>query len=272
MGKLYNMVVCPFHEDHDPSLAIYKETDGTYNFYCWGCKKSGQEHELEMKGVPIHIIHRNRDTERYEHSLTKLKEFSQMNLHHVGTVEYTDQQTKFLRDHGIQPQSAKKYGVIPEGVDRLSLPIYDASGTCIGGQIRHIEGGRPKYKLLPPIDKDKYPEIAVIDQVYRLQKGITNRLGIVESLLDALYLESQLDIPFIALLGHKLRNIGIDVLTEYPCISHIDIFFDADAQTDAVAISDKLYYYYGYSVTTHAPAEGMTVYQTNYRVQYDKVF
>lgn len=263
------MVVCPFHNDRDPSLAIYQDEQGGHNFYCWGCKKSGDIKELEMKGINIHNITREpQNIQRYQYSFSKLRDFTYKPNKIADDIEYTDQQTKFLRDHGVQPQVAKKYGIISEGVDRLSLPIYDASGLCIGGQIRHIAGGKPKYKLLPPQHKDKYPEIAVIDQTYRLQKGNTNCLGMVESILDGLYLESVLDCPFIALMGHKLRNIGIDVLTGYPCISHIDIFFDADAQTDATAISDKLFYYYGYGVNVHAPAEGRTVYQTDYVGRY----
>lgn len=37
-GRLF--IVCPFHDDHDPSLII--RTDGKWEtWYCFGCKKSG---------------------------------------------------------------------------------------------------------------------------------------------------------------------------------------------------------------------------------------
>ena len=37
------LVICPLHDDHDPSLGLMKRRfpDGSYSFHCFGCGKSG---------------------------------------------------------------------------------------------------------------------------------------------------------------------------------------------------------------------------------------
>ena len=48
-GKLY-MGLCPFHEDKNPSLAVYPETG---SWYCFGCSKGGDVFSwvMEYEGV-----------------------------------------------------------------------------------------------------------------------------------------------------------------------------------------------------------------------------
>lgn len=38
--------VCPFHEDHDPSLEVWLEADGTQRWGCWPCGKRGDVIDL----------------------------------------------------------------------------------------------------------------------------------------------------------------------------------------------------------------------------------
>jgi DNA primase len=40
------MCLCPFHDDHHPSLALYPETN---TFHCFACKESGDVIKLYMK-------------------------------------------------------------------------------------------------------------------------------------------------------------------------------------------------------------------------------
>lgn len=44
-------ILCPFHDDHDPSLVVYTNSD---TFYCFVCKTSGTAEYLHCKlnGIP----------------------------------------------------------------------------------------------------------------------------------------------------------------------------------------------------------------------------
>lgn len=36
-----NMTWCPFHDDSNPSIHVSQKEDGTWVWYCHGCKKGG---------------------------------------------------------------------------------------------------------------------------------------------------------------------------------------------------------------------------------------
>lgn len=263
MGNLYNMVRCPFHGDNDPSCAVY-ENNGKHDYYCWGCKRHGKARDLTERGINIHdhTIHRSNGIA----TLQKECQLLSSSIVNYDEIKYSERQEMFLHNHSVPKLVARKYGIVPHGIDRLYIPIYNEFGIGRGHQLRTIvkTDKIPKYILLPNKGSTEYPNLAVIDQRNRLILGQTNTIIIVESVLDALYLETTMDQPVVAILGHKLRNIGEEIWGKFSCINRVEIYFDDDAIQDAHNIADRLTYYYGYQTVVHRPARNRTVYQTDY--------
>lgn len=83
-GKL-KAIVCPFHDDHKPSLVIYTETD---SWYCYSCSQGGDAYKFYslFKGVSYKAAR-----EFLEGDRNKLEEITQMldGLHVVDVPDFS---------------------------------------------------------------------------------------------------------------------------------------------------------------------------------------
>lgn len=58
-----NTVICPLHDDHDPSLGVLNPGKGNEKFHCFGCGKTGDLVDLHKR---VEKIWKHRDISREE--------------------------------------------------------------------------------------------------------------------------------------------------------------------------------------------------------------
>lgn len=198
MSKYLGSVLCTYHKDNAPSMAIYENEEKevvhypesrsvsfypkNFSFYCFSCHAHGFLSELEVEELL-----ESREV-RFEY-----------NCYHEGSLDLpTKDAKKFLKSRQVEHYWALDYGVMQRGYE-LYLPCYDHKRQPIGYQLRSLdEDAKPKIYSRPG-ENGKYPTHSWVygysgDNEY-------NKLCLVESILDGLSIWSRYSTPSVAVLG-----------------------------------------------------------------------
>jgi DNA primase len=135
------LVICPFHDDHNASATWNPKSD---LFYCFTCgigmnleqllKRTGQEIDAELV-YEDRIVIPDLEVRREELDI------------HVGTHAYP----KYLQERGISAEAMEAYGVTwgdeESGGSRIIFPSQNLFGKTMGIMCRYIHPGTgPRYR------------------------------------------------------------------------------------------------------------------------------
>ena len=143
----YIMIGCPYHDESEPSLAVYLDN---LNFYCFGCKKWGKYEELLAKILgkdPIEIYaYYNKKVE----AITYKPNSEFISMITVGEMlSYLllgrDIANKYLKSRGIRYPDMFECGY--DSVSkRMTIPVY-FEDNLVGFESRALTPKDPhKYK------------------------------------------------------------------------------------------------------------------------------
>ncbi len=164
----HHKALCPFHDDHTPSLTFKKN-----KFKCWSCGESGDSISLVEKVLGKNFIDACRwlaDEHNVIVSSFRAQEDSSVLQKPFDASRYerfferpwiSPEARKFLFDERrIDPRVVRWSRVTSrkdrDGINWLQIPYFNQDGKLVGVQNRNLmKGGRPRFKFAmgfaPPI-------------------------------------------------------------------------------------------------------------------------
>jgi 5S rRNA maturation endonuclease (ribonuclease M5)/adenosyl cobinamide kinase/adenosyl cobinamide phosphate guanylyltransferase len=128
------MARCPFHEDNEPSMSLYRGDDGVERWRCHSCDVGGDVLDLEQRL-----------------SNATLAELLDELVPEIDS-RFTKRETpavhdpkEYLRSRGITDEILIRHAQITYSADRVWLPWLDSDGKKIYSSGRATNGGKPKY-------------------------------------------------------------------------------------------------------------------------------
>ncbi len=206
-GTLYKRgremkIVCPFHDDHKPSMSI-RLTDG--NWFCYAQCGGGDWMEF---------------VERIK------KDGHYAPLSEITTALPSKPKTpvlKSLLNRGFTREILEKWSIEWDAkVGAMHIPIYSRSGNKEGSIWRFPEGIEPKYRY-----EQGFQRSNTLYGLWRLPEMKGKPLVLVEGPLDAIWVQEHAQLPALAILGSSLSDTQISIiLREKP--SRVILCFDND--------------------------------------------
>ena len=210
-------VLCPFHDDQEPSLSV-SFTDNL--FHCFGCEAKGSILDFVAQMEEVSILEAARmiagwcgvplNTER---SLDQPpREAVEEGNKPLGFTLTLDPTYPYLFERGLTPELIETFGVgycgggILQG--RIAIPIHDAKSTLVAYAGRwassDVPRGTQKYLLPRGFKKSKV--------LFNYQRVVgANHLVIVEGYWSVFRLYA-LKVPAVALMGRTLSKEQEDLL------------------------------------------------------------
>ena len=164
----HHKTLCPFHNDHTPSLTFKKN-----KFKCWSCGKSGDSINLvrEVLGKSfIDACHWLADEHNVivssfrdqEDSIVQQKPFDASRYERFFERPWLSPEARFFLhdERRIDPRVVRWSRLTSwkdrDGINWLQIPYFNQEGKLMGGQNRNlVKGGRPRFKFAmgfaPPI-------------------------------------------------------------------------------------------------------------------------
>lgn len=231
------MVVCPFHNDNNPSAGIKLHGDAKGVFRCFTCGTAvpliAYLEKVLGKEVAEKLISDNHIL--LTQDLTVALNFTEKKLGNNSYMLYTDTYNDYLEGRGISKSTYERFKL---GYDTYSkmivFPVFDTQDRHLFNQRRSVD----THYFLNKADSDKTKVLYGLNEVYKeMRKSRVDKLYIVESIIDALYLWEN-GKPTIALLGSSVSEHQIRMLNKLP-VSKIILATDNDKAGNKVAY--KLY-------------------------------
>lgn len=240
-GVPHAIMVCPFHEDHAPSLSISLKHGG---FYCFSCQAQGRFPKLyaELTGVDKETAERKwRSGETVLDIARQLKDEFEIIPRQDTFLDYAWFDKTFppvaeiqegadyligrrLKSRKLWQAFDIRFGIAGKYVDRIVLPIYDVRGRLISFTARTIHGEEVKPKT-----KKARPPHSTLYGLYELRqrhKSLHN-VVLVEGEFDCLFLQ-MLGVPALSVMGTKglwARQIALLISNQ---VSSITLCYDGD--------------------------------------------
>jgi 5S rRNA maturation endonuclease (ribonuclease M5) len=147
-------ILCPFHNDHDPSLTIFPESN---SFYCFGCQVGGNAINF--------LIHLNKLSDfkdgiklaiekGYVRNVEVKKE--EVHFHYERLSEFPIHILKWLKERTLTEETIYRFGLCAfkdnDGSYWLGIPLRNENGEIVNFKLR-----RDPYQLKKSAEvKDKY--------------------------------------------------------------------------------------------------------------------
>lgn len=207
------MVLCPFHDDHNPSCGLWSDT-GYYQCFACGEKGTFAEFLAEVDGTSLAEARRSlrssEDMSKLEDQVARairdegdsIKFFSVESFHRVfPAVRGTPGYDYLVGERRLRPEVVERFDVRwgdhGRYRGRVILPIYMVDGRLLAYTARAVAKG-----VVPKTMKNRSPARAL----YGLRElGVTNGgaggyVVIVEGEFDTMYLQG-LGVPAVANMG-----------------------------------------------------------------------
>lgn len=207
------IVLCPFHDDHNPSGGIWR--DSGY-FKCFACGVESSLAEFLSKTLDISILHARRLVCGQD-DLTKLEDRIRDYLHAdddrfryfsvksfrltYPILEEGSAGWRYIRQRGITERMIRTFDMrsgVRKYHDRVVFPIYTPEGKLVSYCGRAV---RPE--MVPKTRKSRSPHRTLFG-LYQVVKNFSKsrlfNIVVVEGEMDAIYLQ-QFGIPAVANMG-----------------------------------------------------------------------
>lgn len=186
----YWWAICPFHDDHHPSLSINKDGDFPGWFRCWTCGEQGSSKRFARLTGQTHLTDHQRRTKnaisdfyaskrRKKHQTVKASEkidFSQEARKYQTNIRET-QVEGLASQLGVSCESLRWLGVGFDG-SAFMFPMQDAMDKCIGIHRRFPDGKKLCLKgsrlgLFCPEGKADYQTLLICEGVSDTAAALT---------------------------------------------------------------------------------------------------
>lgn len=206
-GEDNALLVCPFHPDTDPSLAV-NLTGG--QFKCFGCQQSGNFYQLiaEIDGIPVSQARRMlKEDETVERTLQgidrDLKSLREERLQYYNKEAFYKKFKSFRHTRAeqylwrrrIKSSTMKRFDIrfatTGRWSNRVVLPIYTSTGQLLSWCGRSVNGRKPKTMKKRSARQTLYGlcELVEYKPLWMHSGYKAPVLFIVEGELDAIYLQ-----------------------------------------------------------------------------------
>ena len=233
------LILCPFHNDVNPSLSVNLQRG---QFHCFACGESGPFYKLiaQLDDVPekeAKKLLKEEETvqltiNRIESSLNSIAEeeqsidFYSLKSFHKYFIDATvnDSSKNYLLRRKIKLKTAKKFDLrfstFGRWRNRIIIPIYTADGKLLSWAGRSIVPTHRKTLK-------KRSARSALYGLYELLPKKSNAVVIVEGEFDAMYLQ-QCGVPAVARMGTmSLTSKQRSLLVKY--FNEIVLSYDADS-------------------------------------------
>ena len=204
MAETEMMILCPFHDDKNPSASVNLDT-GVW--YCFAGCGGGSLFDLYER------IRRDGD------------------FVPVQPDRYDAEKTPILRswsERGITPRMIHRWGIEwDDDVKAMRFPVYGLKGEVLWSIWRAPEGVMPKYRYQRGAKKSM-----VLYGLWRLPSELTH-VVLVEGPLDALWVQ-EAGWPGVAVLGSRMSREQLGLLMERK-VGRVIICSDNDEAGDKLA-------------------------------------
>jgi hypothetical protein len=272
---LQRMIICPYHDDSTPSMAIYDDE----SFYCFGCHKYGKTSSWSFQRGMV---------KQHQRARAALRPNQDAYIP-LSALPSDSPVLRWLRHRHITQKMGMLYGLLAsEDAESIIIPLYNLYHSVYGYQIRDITGKRHKYTNISHYGTYATYSIVALADILP-QKGVSStnvkdsslseakdlslsvakdlssngvkdlssngvkdlssngvkdlssngvkEWYIVESVFDGLSL-ARFGVKCIALLGSTLTHGVEDILKRIN--TSFAIYFDPDAEAKAGVIASKL--------------------------------
>lgn len=269
-GEDHCKIRCPFHDDHKPSCGVHT---GRKIWQCFACGQSGNALEFiarienldpstkdgirdaaliaaEMIGVKSHErpkasgenskakardIESATDTEPTAPAVEHESEDDRDNSALTFELKL-DAKHAFLRKRGYKAETYERFGIgyAKRGMmkGRVCFPLREPDGKLVGyvgrWAIGELPEDTPRYLLPTGLNKSR-----ILWNWHRVSALSPDHVVIVEGFWSVLRLE-EAGIPAVALMGHKLFDRQIEMLTNAG-VTHVTLILDGDDAGRAAA-------------------------------------
>lgn len=220
------MMLCPFHDETNPSFGV-NVYHGGYN--CFSCGVKGSYYDLikkleledeidEIENYQydfLKTIDKIRVRNKNKHTEEKFIPFKKLKNYRSNLVY------KYAIQRNINSNIAKNLGIIKDNVlykNRLAIPVYDDDNVLLWYEGRYI-GKRKEMKYYRP----NYAAVKTILYNYNVVKNC-NYVFLVEGIIDSLVLTSW-KIPSVCVFGSELHKNQFIKLSTF---EKVILAFDAD--------------------------------------------
>ena len=201
-------LVCPFHPDNDPSLAV-SLVGG--QFKCFGCQEDGNFYQLiaEIDGVSVsqarQMLKEDETVERalqgIDRDLKSLQEektryYNKQALHNRFKSFRHTKAEEYLWTRRVRGSTMKRFDVRYGGMDgrwrhRVILPIYTDKGKLLAWTGRSVNQSKPKTKKNRSARSTLYGLYELIQNKPKWMVSVFKApmLFVVEGEIDAMYLQ-----------------------------------------------------------------------------------
>jgi hypothetical protein len=193
------LVLCPFHDDKNPS-ASFNVKKGL--FFCFACGAKGNAEQVaERLGTDVKRI----ETSGY-HAVGPV--FEKSEDIRVCTLSRLALDNPYLRSRSVSTHSVRRFQIREYNDTGVVFPIYTIDRKCIGGIVRAYEG-TPRYKYIG----ESYP----VWQAYHWPSlDPREPLFIVEGVFGAIR-AYECGVQAVAILGaSKVSQAVVDLTASFP--------------------------------------------------------
>ena len=147
----YWWLLCPFHDDHRPSMSINKSGDYPGHFRCWSCGQHGSHRRFaQLMGQPQPDYHARvtnavKDFSRRKTRKSNLSRIDFESLNQQCQQNISDNQVQCLSQQlGVSSKSLTHLGIGYDGA-AYTFPMFNIDGRVIGLR-RRLKSGRKLCK------------------------------------------------------------------------------------------------------------------------------
>jgi len=207
------MVICPFHDDHNPSGGIWADS-GYFRCFACGAEAGLAEFLVETVGIPMSLARRlvrgqddiseleERIREKLHSDDNRFKYFNIKSFHKVfPKLEEGSPEWQYILRRGIDESMIRRFDMrsgVKKYHDRVVLPIYTPEGRLVS-----YVGRAVKPEMAPKTRKSRSPHRALFGLRQVVRYSPNRRLFtvvVVEGEFDAIYLQ-QFGIAAVANMG-----------------------------------------------------------------------
>ena len=194
-------VLCPFHEETNPSFYLNTQTG---KWYCFGCGRGGGFSSLLQLLFGLSMLSADVETRKWKFEPLE-KSNTPVNLEELPENNAV---STYLGSRNISPKTVEEFDIRVNCETRsVIIPVHD--GKKLVGWVERRIDREPKYKNSKGLPRSK-----ILFNAERVKKVNSPWVVVVESLFDCIYLH-QAGMPVVSTLGSQVSDEQMKKLDKF---------------------------------------------------------